>query len=466
MYDNESTICAIATPAGQGAIAVIRISGKNTFNLCQKIIQFSKKSKKLIDQKASTIHRVHIIDNEIVIDDVLIFIFKNPSSYTGEDLIEISCHGSIYIQQHILELLIKHGARLAESGEFTYRAFRNGKVDLTQAEAIADLIDSYSESSHLLAMKQMRGGFSSILYLFRDSLLHFISLIELELDFSEEEVEFADRKDLKKLINEIIEKIVSLEESFYYGNAIKKGVPVAIVGKPNVGKSTLLNVLLNDEKAIVSETPGTTRDIIEDSIIYNGIQFRFIDTAGIHQATNQIEKIGIEKAYENIKKSLLILLLIDPNENPNSIIKQHIDFLKLIHKPQKLFLIINKIDQLDKSTLKKIKENKDLKSLNIIFISAKKNINIQYLINSMVDIILKTKPQEIEVVLNNVRHYDALFSANEAGKRVIEGLEKKIPTDLIAQDIREILYYIGSITGEITTDEILGSIFKNFCIGK
>jgi tRNA modification GTPase len=466
MFNFEDTICALATPNGQGALAVIRVSGNKAIEVCNRIIRFKKAEKSLEQLTTATIHYGYIKDNDQIIDDVLISLFKNPKSYTGEDLLEISCHGSAFIKQRILELLIRNGARLAEPGEYTFRAYRNGKMDLLQAEAVADLIDSNSEASHKLAIKQMRGGFSSDLIHLREQLLNFISLIELELDFSEEDVEFVDRSQLMKLISEILNKINSLLASFKYGNAIKNGVPVAIIGKPNVGKSTLLNALLNDEKAIVSEFPGTTRDAIEDTIVLNGILFRFIDTAGIRHTTDYVESIGIERTYENIRKAGVILLLIDPDECVEEIKNQTIRILSEINEDQTLILIVNKADTINQEAIEKISNHEALQDYKLFFISAKKRDNIHEIIDFLTQLYQEKQDIENSNIVTNVRHYEALMLSKDAGNGVFEGINKKISTDFIAQDIREILYYIGTITGEISTDEVLGNIFRNFCIGK
>lgn len=453
----DDTICAIATPPGQGAIGIIRLSGPDTLKICDAI----SPKKKLSDKGTHTIHFCKISDNDEVIDEVLISVFKSPNSYTSEDVAEISCHGSSYILQKIIELLLKHGARMAKPGEFTMRAFLNGKLDLSQAEAVADLIHSTSKAGHDTAINQMRGGFSRELAILRDQLLQFASLIELELDFSDEDVEFADREDLKKNVNTMLDKISKLVNSFSYGNVIKNGIPVAIIGQPNVGKSTLLNTLLNEEKAIVSEIPGTTRDVIEDSINIQGYQFRFIDTAGIRHTDDHVESIGIGRTFDNIKKASIILLLIDASA-PLSDLDEQLKKIQLSEN-QKLLILLNKVD---KGISNGVEDLVRLKGNDYLKISAKHHINIheihQFLLNSM-------QFQHIgnnDIIVTNARHYEALLNSLEAGKRVLSGLDAKIPGDLLAQDLREVLYHLGTITGEITTDEILGNIFKNFCIGK
>lgn len=460
LFDNK-TICAIATPSGQGAISVIRLSGPETFSICEKI----SNKKDFTNQNSHTVHLCKLIDNENVVDEVLISIFKNPRSYTGEDVAEISCHGSTYIQQLIMELIIKNGARLANPGEFTLRAFINGKMDLSQAEAVADLIHSSSKISHDAAINQMRGGFSKEITALRSQLINFASLIELELDFSEEDVEFANRKELKHNILKICGVVKLLISSFQLGNVIKNGVPVAIVGKPNVGKSTLLNALLREEKAIVSDIPGTTRDVIEDTINIEGFGFRFIDTAGIRHTTDTIESLGIERTFDNIRKASIILLLADATENSESIIEQvkRID----LQEGQEIAVIINKIDKTDTSSLAAIESQiSGYKSTKTIKISAKKQENLHEIHNFLLDSVRSKSITDNNILITNIRHFEALNNTLGAGNRVLSGIDTSLSTDLLAQDIREMLYFLGTITGEITTDEILGNIFSKFCIGK
>lgn len=461
---NNDIICAISTPQGNGAIAIVRLSGNESIALIDKIYQSPKEGKRLIDQQANTIHFGVLKDGDKIVDEVVISLFKNPNSYTGEDLVEISCHGSEYIQQQVLQLLTKNGARLAKPGEFTMRAFLNGKMDLSQAEAVADLIASSSATSHKVAMQQMRGGFSSEILNLRDRLLHFISLLELELDFSEEDVEFADRTQLNDLLNNIQNLIQKLLKSFDLGNVIKNGVPVAIVGHTNVGKSTLLNRILNEEKAIVSEIAGTTRDVIEDVINIEGVAFRFIDTAGIRETSDKVETIGIERTYERISKASIVLLLVDATERIEDIkhaIKTVED--KIAGTDKKLIVAINKIDQQQVDTnLEQFIREKDI----ILRISAKTGENIDELINELLSVVNLSSLNQNDVIVTNARHYDALEKASESLQRAIDGLNTGITGDFLAQDIRETLHYLGEITGEITTDEVLGNIFKNFCIGK
>jgi tRNA modification GTPase len=459
----NDTITALATPHGSGAIAVIRVSGKGSFGIIDKIF-FDKalRPKHISKEKGYTVHFGIIAENGIIVDEVLVTLFKNPHSYTGEDSVEISCHGSVYIQQQILQLILKHGARMANAGEFTLRAFLNGKFDLSQAEAVADLIASNSGLSHQVAMQQMRGGFSNKIKILRDHLVNFASLIELELDFSEEDVEFANRDDLKKLINQITGIIDKLIHSFEVGNVIKNGIPVAIVGKPNAGKSTLLNVLLDDDRAIVSEIPGTTRDVIEDEIIIEGVLFRFIDTAGIRTTTDVIEQIGVNKAFEVIKKSAIVIYLFDAHELSAGDLKLEINLIKEHIGTSQLVVVANKIDVEGEEEVKK--EFSGLEP--IIYISAKNNKNIDGLRNHLVGLFDARTVNTTETIVTNARHADSLKRANEALKRVADGLEKNIAGDLLALEIRYALNELGNITGEVTNDDLLDSIFTRFCIGK
>jgi tRNA modification GTPase len=467
---NNDIICAISTPQGNGAIAVIRLSGDESIALTDKVFQ-SASDKKLIDQQPNTLHFGVLKDGDKIIDEVVVSLFKAPRSYTGEDVVEISCHGSVYIQQQILQLLTRKGARLAKPGEFTLRAFVNGKMDLSQAEAVADLIASSSATSHKVAIQQMRGGFSSEIANLRDRLLNFISLLELELDFSEEDVEFADRKELNDLLNNIQHLIQKLLKSFDLGNVIKNGVPVAIVGHTNVGKSTLLNKILNEEKAIVSEIAGTTRDVIEDVINIEGVTFRFIDTAGIRETTDKIETIGIERTYDRIAKSSIVLLLVDATEKIDEIAQAVKKVKEKIGATgKKLIVIVNKIDRLNDS---KVKQEIDQSLNNLldehdvrIKISAKTGENVEKLIEELLSVVNLSALSQNEVIVTNARHYEALEKASVALQRAIDGLNSGITGDFLAMDIRETLHYLGEITGEITTDEVLGNIFKNFCIGK
>ncbi|NPA68166.1 MAG: tRNA uridine-5-carboxymethylaminomethyl(34) synthesis GTPase MnmE [Chlorobi bacterium] len=453
----NDTITATATPPGSGAIAVIRISGKKSLDIINKIFFPVKQKSKL---KPYTIRFGTVKDQNEIIDEVLVSFFKAPYSYTGEDSIEISCHGSLYIQQKILNLIIKNGARLAAPGEFTQRAFLNGKMDLSQAEAVADLIASESEAAHKTAIKQMRGGFSSELQNLRKHLLSFISLIELELDFSEEDIEFADRKQLKELIENIKKHLKKLINSFELGNVLKKGIPVTIAGEPNVGKSTLLNVLLNEDKAIVSDIAGTTRDAVEDIISVNGILFRFIDTAGIRKTDDKIESLGIKKTFDKIEKSEIVLFMVNAGDKKaeNKILE-----IQQKTKNKHLIVIINKIDETKPEILT---GNLSKKNIKYIEISAKNKINIDKLNSLLAETVNYSSLNNNDTIVTNTRHIEALQKAYNAAERVSNGLEINISEDFLAQDIREILQHIGEITGEVTSDEILANIFANFCIGK
>jgi tRNA modification GTPase len=453
-------ICAISTPPGMGAIAVIRLSGKGSIAVADTLF-VSPSGKRLADAKANSVLFGEIRFNNEVTDEVLVTVFHAPRSFTGEESVEISCHGSVYIQQKIIEALIARGVRLAKPGEFTRRAFGNGKFDLSQAEAVADLIASSSQASHRVAMNQMRGGFASKLA----ELLQFVSLVELELDFAEEDVEFANRQKLYELTEEIEREIDKLARSFQLGNAIKNGIPVAIIGETNAGKSTLLNLLLNEEKAIVSDIHGTTRDVIEDTVNINGVTFRFIDTAGIRHTTDTIETLGIERTYQKIAQASIVLWMIDlttPTEEINTLAQSIIP--KLVDKH--VLLLLNKSDLLSESEREEKQHLLPELKAERLFISAKKRQNtdqLQQLLLKAADI-----PQigEHDVVVTNLRHYEALMNALEAVRRVKEGLDTGITSDFISQDIRECMFYLGEITGQISTDEILGNIFSKFCIGK
>jgi tRNA modification GTPase len=462
----DSTICALATP-GHGAIAVIRVSGTDAIGITEAIFEPATSGKQLAEQAPNTIHFGTIQKGREVVDEVLVSLFKAPHSYTGEDSIEISCHGSPYIQQQILEQLVSHGAEPARPGEFTQRAFLNGKMDLSQAEAVADLIAAESEGAHRVALQQLRGGFSDRLKSLREQLLHFISLIELELDFSEEDVEFADRGKLVSLVKQISTLIDELIHSFQVGNVLKNGVPVAIIGRPNVGKSTLLNAILKEERAIVSDIEGTTRDSIEDTINLGGITFRFIDTAGIREAADTIENLGIRRTYQKIEQASVILLLTEAEDDP-VLIKQSIEAIrKQLNGGKQLVVVLNKSDRVTEQQQKELQQNITLlENERLISISAEKGENIDGLTDMLLEIVHLGNIKHQDVVISNIRHYNALKSASEGLSRASEGLLSSLPTDLLAQDIREVLHFLGEITGEVTTDEILGNIFKNFCIGK
>lgn len=454
------TICAISTPQGVGGIAVIRISGSDTKTVCNKVL-LSAKGNKVVDSFApNTAHFCCFYDGDKLIDEVVATYFENPRSYTGEDCIEISCHGSLYVQQRVMETLVAAGARLAEPGEFTMRGFINGKFDLSQAEAVADLIDSKSEASHSLAIHQLRGGFSKSIADLREKFVNLASLMELELDFSDEDVEFADRSDLMNLLYEIETQVTGLTNSFRLGNAVKNGVPVAIVGKPNVGKSTLLNALLNEDRAIVSDIPGTTRDTIEDAISIEGILFRFIDTAGIRNSDNEIENYGIERTYKAAEKASVILYMADiASRNADDLFAEIDSFKKESNVGDKQFIVVaNKSDLLDKD--KSVELNDD-----IVLISAKEKDNINAITKRLVDSV-KGGRQINDTLLSNARHYEAFLHILEAVTAVRNGIESALPGDLVMVDIRQALYYLGLITGQVSSDEILGTIFGRFCIGK
>ena len=456
MLDDDNII-ALATAPGIGAIAVIRISGPQAIEIVsKKFSPFGKK--KLIDCKTHTIHLGHIKDNASLLDKVLVSIFKGPNSYTGENIAEISCHGSPYIQQQLIQLFLRNGCRMATPGEFTLRAFLNGKMDLSQAEAVADLIASDSEASHQIAMQQMRGGFSSEIQTLREELLNFASLIELELDFSQEDVEFANRDQFEELLNRITLFLERLIDSFALGNVIKNGIPVAIVGEPNVGKSTLLNALLNEERAIVSDIPGTTRDTVEDQISVEGINFRFIDTAGIRETKDSIEKIGIERSFEKIEQASLVLYLVDAK----NVVKKEIEAIREKYPSKKMLVVANKIDELPKSRMEVLKNEND----NILFISAKKGEHINDLKESLLKMTNAGELGNNNTIVTNNRHYDSLLKALEAIQKVKESMQGDLASDLMAIDIREALFHLGEITGSVTTDDLLGNIFSNFCIGK
>jgi tRNA modification GTPase len=459
----KDTIIALATPSGAGALAVIRLSGPNSILMIDDFFN-SIHSKKMINQRSHTIHLGHITDSGRVIDEVLVSIFKNPQSYTGENVVEISCHGSTYIQQEILQLFVRNGARIANPGEFTLRAFLNAKLDLSQAEAVADLISSENKASHQIAMQQMRGGFSNKIKELRDELLNFASLIELELDFSEEDVEFADRKQFQDLLNRIIKVLKYLIDSFSTGNVIKNGIPISIIGAPNVGKSTLLNALLNEDKAIVSDIAGTTRDAIEDEITIEGIKFRFIDTAGIRQTEDIIESIGIEKTFEKITQSQVILYLIDVSKlRSESITLFNNEIFKIKEKyPDKeLIVVANKIDLADIGTVKK-----SIIYPHTLYTSAKSDMGISCLKTKLLEFVNTGVLRNNETIITNSRHYDSLLKALAEVQKVQKGIEAKLSGDLLAIDIRQALHHFGEITGEITSDDLLGNIFANFCIGK
>ena len=464
---NQDTICAIATAQG-GAIGSIRVSGADAIRITSHIFTPAKSGKALADCKPYTLTFGKIHDGEEIIDEVLVSLFRAPHSYTGEDSTEITCHGSSYILQQVLQLLIKHGCRLAGPGEYTQRAFLNGKMDLSQAEAVADLIASSSAATHRLAMSQMRGGFSKELTELRNQLLHFTSLIELELDFSEEDVEFADRSALRKLADEIEQVISRLVHSFSVGNAIKNGVPVAIIGETNAGKSTLLNVLLNEERAIVSDIHGTTRDVIEDTINIGGVTFRFIDTAGIRETNDTIESLGIERTFQKLDQAEIVLWMID-SVNAASQIEQLSEKIIPRCEGKHLIAVFNKTDLIEekqKEDLLTLLKDSSKEYTESIFISAKQRGNTEELQKMLINAAHLPTVTQNDIIVTNVRHYEALSKALEAIHRVQDGLDSQISGDFLSQDIRECIFFISDIAGEVTNDMVLQNIFQHFCIGK
>ena len=469
---NNDTIIALATPSGMGAVALIRLSGKDAIGIVDNFFRSKTKAKSLLKQKSHTIHLGHIIDQNRIIDEVLISVFKDPHSYTGENVIEISCHGSVYIQQEIIQLFLQNGVRLAQAGEFTLRAFLNGKLDLSQAEAVADLIASDSKASHQIAMQQMRGGFSTEIENLRQELLNFASLIELELDFAEEDVEFANRDDFQKLITKITDVLKRLIESFAFGNVLKNGIPVAIIGEPNVGKSTLLNTLLNEEKAIVSHIPGTTRDAIEDELIIDGVSYRFIDTAGIRETKDVVESIGIKRTFEKSAQAQLIIYLFDASVISYKKKEEQIRLLELVKNEiqkiesrfpdKKIVIVANKTDLLSEKEIEFLTQNLD----SLLLLSAKNKEGISELKDELTSLVNIGVLSNNQTIVSNSRHFEALNKALVEINNVQKGIDDKLSSDLIAIDIRQALFYLGEITGKVTTEDLLGNIFANFCIGK
>ncbi len=450
---NSDTIIALATPSGIGAIGVIRLSGPEAISLVNEVFG----GKDLSIQHSHTIHFGTIRDGSQIIDEVLVSLFIAPKSYTRENVVEISTHGSAYIIESIIKLLIRKGARPANPGEFTLRAFLNGQLDLSQAEAVADLIASNSKASHLVAMQQMRGGFSGELQHLRDQLIHFASMIELELDFGEEDVEFANREELKGLVFQINRILHRLIQSFEQGNVMKNGVPVVIAGKPNVGKSTLLNALLNEERAIVSEIAGTTRDTIEDEITIHGITFRFIDTAGIRSTEDMVEAEGVERTYAKMKAAKLIIYLVDPL-HPLKDIESQLEELEDLQIPY--VMVVNKSDILSPQ------QQQELAHLNPEYISAKNKEGIDELKQEILRKVRLEKINTDDVLISNIRHLEALQKTEQALNRVLENIGNPVTSDFLATDIKQALYYLGEITGQVTTDDLLETIFSKFCIGK
>lgn len=456
----NDTICALATPSGVGAIAVIRLSGNDCLTVVDAVFKSPNINKKLAHQKGYTVHFGQIIKNGEVLDEVLATVFKAPHSFTGENSVEISCHGSPLIQNKILQLLIEHGARMADPGEFTMRAFMNGKMDLSQAEAVADLIAAENDAAHKVALQQMRGGFSKEIESLREELINFASLIELELDFAEEDVEFADRTRMSGLLDTISVVLLRLIQSFAVGNVIKNGIPVAIVGAPNAGKSTLLNALLNEERAIVSEIAGTTRDTIEDEIHLGGITFRFIDTAGLRQTADEIESIGIRKAFEKIDQARVVLYLFDA-ANPPADLQTHLEEIVSRAGNKPVLVLANKVDR------GLAEFNLDTQMLRYLELSAKNNLGIEELKHALLEVVGIAAISNNEVIVTNTRHYEALQKALVAVDKVKEGISVHLTTELLALEVREALRHLGNITGAIEVDrDILGNIFSKFCIGK
>ncbi len=484
------TIVAIATPPGQGALGIVRLSGANAITIAD--VLFSGPA--LSSKRGNTIHYGNIIDDKGgVVDEVLTSIFKAPRSYTGEDVVEISCHGSPYILRHIVELCIEHGARLAKPGEFTQRAFLNGKMDLTEAEGVADLIASESAAEHKMAMQQMRGGFSAEIQRLRDELINFASLVELELDFGEEDVEFADREKLKSLVEQVLDYINKLIDSFQLGNAIKSGITTVIAGRPNAGKSTLLNALLNEERAIVSDVAGTTRDTIEEQLNINGMRFRLIDTAGLREATDTIEKMGVQRTMEEIGKSSVLVYVFDVVETGIEEVKEDLKRLdETLRRAQvdssvNTIVVANKMDlhpnfapprfparmtrsvgPLGDPPQSPLEMGEGTRISDVVWVtmSAKNHMNVEELKQQLYAMAISGDLQEGDIIVSNVRHYEALKRSAESLAQVKKGLQSGVSQDFIAMDIRHALHALGEITGEITTDDLLGNIFSKFCIGK
>lgn len=464
---NQDTICAIATAQG-GAIGSIRVSGPEAITITSRIFTPAKSGKLLSEQKPYTLTFGRIYNGEEMIDEVLVSLFRAPHSYTGEDSTEITCHGSSYILQQVMQLLIKNGCRMAQPGEYTQRAFLNGKMDLSQAEAVADLIASSSAATHRLALSQMRGGFSKELTTLREKLLNFTSMIELELDFSEEDVEFADRSALRRLADEIEEVIARLANSFSVGNVIKNGVPVAIIGETNAGKSTLLNVLLNEDKAIVSDIHGTTRDVIEDTVNIGGITFRFIDTAGIRETSDTIESLGIERTFQKLDQAEIVLWIIDSADAISQLTLLSDKILPRCEHKQ-LILVFNKVELINETQKNELTSqfSEHIGSeIESIFISAKQRLHTDELQQRLVAAAHLPTVTQNDVIVTNIRHYEALTRALDAIHRVQEGLDVNISGDFLSQDIRECIFHLSDIAGEVTNDMVLQNIFAHFCIGK
>ncbi len=466
-HDLSDTIVALATPPGTGAIGVIRLSGKKAIQIVDDVFY----GKSLKDQDSHTIHLGTIRDEkEVILDEVLVSLFVAPKSYTKENVVEVSCHGSSYIIQQIIELFIRKGARMAQPGEFTMRAFLNGQMDLSQAEAVADLIASSNSSAHNIAMQQMRGGFSDEIANLRQQLIDFASLIELELDFSEEDVEFANRDELKTLVLKIQKLLQTLIDSFHLGNVIKHGVSTVIAGRPNAGKSTLLNALLNEERAIVSEIPGTTRDTVEESLNINGIHFRLIDTAGIRKAQDRIEKMGVDRTIEKIAESTVVIYVFDVTESkPEDLwedVKRFLHGSRALTEGSKKLFVANKMDLNPYLKPEDYYKALLINDTNLITVSAKNQMNIDHLKEKLFSTVIDNPQVMDQTIVTNARHYDALSKANGSLDAVLRGMDEGVTSDFVALDIRQALHHLGEITGEISTDDLLGNIFSTFCIGK
>lgn len=467
MLITDETICAVSTAPGMGAIAIVRLAGPESITKADAVFRSPNSQKRLASQKGGTFHYGSIVDGDEVIDEVVVSVYRNPHSFTGEDMIEIACHGSQVIQQRIMQLLINNGVRTARPGEFTQRAFANGKMDLSQAEAVADLISSQSEAARRVALRQMKGGLSNDLRYLRGELLQFCTLLELELDFSEEDVEFADRTELINLIARIDRLVTSLSDTFKKGNAIKNGVPVAIVGPTNAGKSTLLNTLLNEERAIVSDIHGTTRDAIEDTMMINGVVFRFIDTAGLRSTDDYVEKIGIERTYDKIKNATVVLAVVDSllgKANISSVIADVVAHMD--RKDQRLILVLNKADVVDALPIEFTdSELNDMGVWGCVAISAKNRVGIDKL-ETLLERSADVNVDSNDTIVTNMRHYEALLRSHDYLVKVNDGLTSGLSGELVAMDIHDVLDELASITGEVSSQEVLNNIFAHFCIGK
>ena len=461
---NKDNICALATSSGIGAIAIIRVSGPDAISICNTLFKSVKAGKSLLEQKSHSIHLGTIENQGQLIDEVLVSLFKGPNSYTGENVVEISCHGSTFIQQQILQTLIKKGCRTAEPGEFTFRAFMNGKMDLSQAEAVADLISSESKISHEVAINQIRGGFSKKINKLKNDLVDFASLLTLELDFSGEDVEFADRKKFTSLLIKLESELTKIQNSYKYGSVFKDGIPVAIMGKPNSGKSSLLNSLMNEEKSIVSEIQGTTRDIIEDYLIIEGTKFRLIDTAGLRKTKDEIEAIGVDKALKAANKSKIVLFLYDSTDNDINGIKEQLSSLK--SDSAEIIVFQNKIDlyQGDDSVKNMIKQNFP-KLQDPLPLCTFKSESVEFLKKELLNKVNLSINQS-DTIITNIRHYNAVNNALKEIIKVKKDMQENVPSDLISVDLNSAIKHIGEITGDINSDDILKNIFSNFCIGK